>query len=96
MRVGFHPRALKDVQRIRGYISSHGSTVSAERVRNHLISRIDKLRDKPDLGPISQYPGVRVLAPTRYPYNIYYTIQDEFVLILHVRHTSRSTLKELK
>ena len=96
MGVGFHPRAIKDIQRIRRYIGSHGSTVSAERVRNHLISRIDKLRRKPDLGPKSQYPGVRVLAPTRYPYNIYYAFEDEVVLILHVRHTARATLKELK
>ncbi len=41
------------------------------------------------MGVPSSQPGVRILQPTRYPYRIYYTVQGDEIVILHIRHTSR-------
>jgi len=40
-------------------------------------------------------PEVRVLAPTGYPYRIYYTIQGYEIVILHIRHTARQAPDDL-
>jgi hypothetical protein len=32
---------------------------------------------------------MRMLAPTRYPHWIYYTVQGNDVIVLHIRHTAR-------
>jgi plasmid stabilization system protein ParE len=43
----------------------------------------------PFIGVVSSNPQIRILPPTRYPYRIYYTVQGEDVVILHIRHTAR-------
>jgi plasmid stabilization system protein ParE len=82
-------RALQDLRDIRSYIAAQGSPASAERVRRHLRGRINRLRSNPFIGVVTSNPDIRVLPPTRYPYRIYYTIQAEHIVILHIRHTAR-------
>ena len=41
------------------------------------------------LGIDTTEPGIRYLAPIRYPYRIYYTVTAVAVVILHVRHSAR-------
>lgn len=36
------------------------------------------------------------LPPTRYPYRIYYAVLGDDVVILHIRHTARSTPEDLR
>jgi plasmid stabilization system protein ParE len=54
-----------------------------------LQSRIVRLLRQPLIGIAGQHSDVRILPPTRYPYRIYYTIQDDEIVILHIRHTAR-------
>ncbi|HEY5827616.1 MAG TPA: type II toxin-antitoxin system RelE/ParE family toxin [Hyphomicrobiaceae bacterium] len=35
------------------------------------------------------------MFPTRYPYRIYYTVQGDEVVILHIRHTARRAPDDL-
>jgi len=37
----------------------------------------------------SDYPGIRVRKVRRYPYLIFYTVQDSEVRVLRVRHGAR-------
>jgi hypothetical protein len=43
-------------------------------VRNHLRTRCKRLLTRPMLGIETPEPGILYLAPTRYPYRIYYTV----------------------
>ena len=70
----------------------NASPAAADRVRGHLRARIDRLRANPFIGVTSSNPDIRVLPPTRYPYRIYYSIQSDEIVVLHIRHTARSGL----
>src|SRR5262245_57981701 len=95
MRLRWRPRALRDLQDIRTYIAAHSSATSADRVRRHLRTRANRLRANPYIGIASSNPDIRVLSPTRYPYRIYYTVQGDDIVILHVRHTARQAPDDL-
>jgi hypothetical protein len=41
------------------------------------------------VGLATSNPHIRILPPTRYPYRIYYTVQSDELVILHIRHTAR-------
>lgn len=89
MNLRWDARAIQDLREIRAYIAAHGSSAAAGRVRRHLEVRADRLRTHPYMGPPSSNPEIRILAATRYPYRIYYTVQGNDVVILHIRHTAR-------
>jgi plasmid stabilization system protein ParE len=85
MRLLWRLRALQDLRDIRDYITAHGSPTAADRVRRHLRVRADRLRTSPFIGVVTSNRDIRILPPTRYPHRIYYTIQGDDVVILHIR-----------
>lgn len=89
LKVSLHRRARADLKSIRDYITQHTGARSAERVRVHLMQRIGQLSNAPHIGVASPNPALRILQPTRYPYRIYYTVQGDEIVILHIRHTAR-------
>jgi plasmid stabilization system protein ParE len=88
-------RAVRDLRDIRRYIAIHGSPAAADRVRRHLRTRIQRLRTNPLIGVISSNPDIRILPPARYPYRVYYTVQGDKVVVLHIRHTARLIPEDL-
>ena len=96
MKLRWRPRALRDLQDIRGYIAAQSSAASADRVRRHLRARANRLSTNPYIGVASSNPEIRMLPPTRYPYRIYYTIQGDNVVVLHIRHTARQAPDDLR
>ena len=89
MNVRWDTRALDDLRDIRHYIARRGSPAAADRVREHLRTRIERLLTRPLIGVLTSNPEIRILPPTRFPYRIYYTIQRDDVVILHIRHSAR-------
>jgi toxin ParE1/3/4 len=89
MNLRWDARALQDLREIRSYIAVHGSPAAAERVRQHLRIRVHRLLANPLIGVATTHPQIRILPPTRYPYRIYYTVQENDLVILHIRHTAR-------
>ena len=82
-------QAWDDISAIRDHIIAEVSVAAADRVRDHLRKCMESLRHNPRLGVRTTDPDIRILPPTRYPYRIYYTITDEAVVILHIRHSAR-------
>jgi len=82
-------QAWDDFSAIREHLMAEASAASANRVRDHLRKRMESLRHNPRLGVRTSDPDIRILPPTRYPYRIYYTITDEAIVILHIRHSAR-------
>jgi toxin ParE1/3/4 len=95
MKLRWDARAVQDLRDIRRYIAAHGSPAAADRVRRHLRTRVDRLLTNPFIGVITTNPQIRILPPTRYPYRIYYTVEADDVVILHIRHTARSAPDDL-
>jgi toxin ParE1/3/4 len=93
MRLEFRPRALSDLIEIRDFHIAQGDDAKAERVRQHLVQRFDALMKKRTLGLPTSRPDVRILSPLKYPYRIYFTVKNDAVVILHIRHTSRGGIK---
>jgi toxin ParE1/3/4 len=95
MTIRWDVRALEDLRDIRRYIAQRGSPAAAERVREHLCARVARLIARPLIGVLTSNPEIRILPPTQYPYRIYYTIQGDDVVILHIRHSARSEPDDL-
>jgi toxin ParE1/3/4 len=89
MNIRWDVRALEDLRDIRRSIAKRGSPAAADRVREHLRIRIVRLLTRPLIGVLTSNPEIRILPPSRYPYRIYYTIQGDDVVILHIRHSAR-------
>lgn len=95
MNIRWDARALEDLRNIRHYIAERASPAAADRVREHLRTRIARLLTRPLIGVLTSNSEIRILPPTRYPYRVYYTIQGDAVVILHIRHSARSEPDDL-
>jgi len=89
LKVRLHARARSDLRFIRDYLLEHAGGSAADRVRAHLQQKISRLSTSPNIGTQTSDPNIRIMPPTRYPYRVYYTITDEAVIVLHIRHTAR-------
>lgn len=87
--VRLHQQARADLREIRDYLLEVADKRSADRVRLHLRDRIARLGNFPQMGTPTMMADIRILPPTKYPYRIYYTLTDDAVVILHIRHSSR-------
>jgi toxin ParE1/3/4 len=96
MNVRWDVRALEDLRDIRRYVGERASPAAADRVREHLRTRIARLLTRPLIGVLTSNPEIRILPPTLYPYRIYYTIQGDDVVILHIRHSARLEPDDLR
>ncbi len=92
LKVRLQRRARTDLASIRAYLLQEAGEQAANRVRQLLLQRILRLSDRPLLGTMTSNPRIRVLAPTKYPYRIYYSVTASTVVILHIRHTARRPL----
>jgi toxin ParE1/3/4 len=43
----------------------------------------------PRIGRVTDIEGVKLLPVIQYPYLVYYTLEDNEVVIVHVRHGAR-------
>ena len=88
MNVVYAPRALRDLQGISAYLverspSGVGNVLAAIR------SSINTLSYFPEIGALVDGVGHRRMSVPRYPYVIFYRIDTDKLLVLHIRHTSR-------
>jgi plasmid stabilization system protein ParE len=95
LKVRLHRRARADLRSIHDFLIQSASARAADRVRAHLWQRITQLSRLPHMGVVTSERRIRILAPTRYPYRIYYTVQRNEVAILHIRHTARQAPEDL-
>ena len=92
LKVRLQRRARTDLAGIRAYLLQEAGEQAANRVRQSLQQRMLRLSARPMLGAMTNNPRIRVLAPTKYPYRIYYSVTATTVIILHIRHTARRPL----
>jgi toxin ParE1/3/4 len=90
MRLVYSSRALADLEQIANYYADHASQTVAAAIGRQLETVIGRIALNPESAPrVAQRAQVRVATVARYPFRIFYRVNDESIGILHVRHTSR-------
>jgi plasmid stabilization system protein ParE len=90
MKLRFTPRATQDLISIADYVHEH-SPQGALRVRAAILESLQNLVRFPSLGRPQTVEGVRKLVTRRYPYLVYYTVDEAAgeVVILTIQHPAR-------
>lgn len=89
MKVVFADEAKADLRVIHSYIA-YDNMRAAARVIDQIVNAAEMLADHPKIGTIYQ-DKIRRLAIPRFPYCIYYRVDEtaETVLVVTILHTSR-------
>jgi toxin ParE1/3/4 len=89
MKLRFTPRAAQDLAGIADYIGER-NPAAARYVRTAILHSLQNLVWFPQVGRAQAVKGVRKLV-TRYPYLIYYTIDEaaQEIVILAIQHPAR-------
>ena len=88
MKLGFREAARADIRDIHTHISQW-SPEGAANVSRDIYAVCRLIAEHPFSSPETSDPYVRVKHLVRFPYNIFYSIGNNRVEILHIRHTSR-------
>jgi addiction module RelE/StbE family toxin len=88
MKVRYTVPAQADLDEIYTYISQHNPH-AAERIKRQIKMDADILGELPFIARETEYSGTRVRKVRRYPYLIFYSVSEDEVRILHVRHGAR-------
>jgi addiction module RelE/StbE family toxin len=88
MKVRYTLRAQADLDAIYTYLDRR-APAAARSVKELIERRIARLADFPFMAPETDEKGIRELTIVRYPYQVYYEVQDDEIWIIHIRHTAR-------
>lgn len=91
MKLRFTPRAAQDLVAIAEYIRAH-SPAAAGQVRAVILHSLQDLVLFPRLGRAQTVKGVRKLVTRKYPYLVYYRVDEaaEEIVILTIQHPARA------
>jgi toxin ParE1/3/4 len=95
-KIRYRPTALTQLDAIFSYIATHDRP-AAERVIAYIRRTIGRLSNFPYSARPSEVPDIRELPIVRYPYIVFYAVDEDRreVLILRVRHTSQDPAHHL-
>jgi toxin ParE1/3/4 len=88
MKVLFRERALADLDNVSVYLTPR-SPSGARNVLMAIHAAIADIAEHPLSARRTSDPAVHVKVVGRYRYQIFYTIEDEHIEVLHVRHGAR-------
>jgi plasmid stabilization system protein ParE len=88
LKVRLSPRAARDLAEIRAYIIKE-SPQGAESVRRAIEQCIAAIGEFPGYGLETSNERVRVMPVSSYPYRVYFAVEKEAIIVVHVRHSSR-------
>jgi plasmid stabilization system protein ParE len=88
MRIQYTEQALDDLESISAYYRAI-STNLANGIVSEIERRIGQLAALPLIAPETDEPGIHELIVIRYPYKVYYRIDDHRVVIMHIRDARR-------
>jgi toxin ParE1/3/4 len=90
MKLRFTPRATQDLAAIAEYIRAR-SPAAARQVRAAILHSLQNLVLFPQVGRAQTVAGVRKLVTRKYPYVVYYTVDEksEEVIVLTIQHPAR-------
>jgi toxin ParE1/3/4 len=94
MKVVYTEEALEDLDAIADWLIAHYPAV-APAVERRIRSVVAHIARWPESSRRSaKRPGVRAVPLGRYPYKIFYRVNDDTVEILHIHHAARQPWDE--
>ncbi|MGQ0742113.1 MAG: type II toxin-antitoxin system RelE/ParE family toxin [Alphaproteobacteria bacterium] len=92
MKLRFTLQAVRDITSIADYIRADNPR-AAQRVRDTILETLALAASFPGMGRRQSVEGVRKLVTRRYPYVIYYSVDEAAgqVVVLAVQHTARES-----
>jgi toxin ParE1/3/4 len=90
MKLRYSETALHELDEIFAYIYERNRSAAVA-----VVNRIERLasliEEQPFIGHVTDEEGVRMMPVVRYPFLIFYTVDDKAdeVVIVHVRHGAR-------
>ncbi len=88
MKLHYRAQALADIDAIYSYIEER-SPSGARSVLRAIYASIQLIAEHPLTYQRTDNPNIRVHVVRRYRYKIFYSVADDAIEIIHVRHTSR-------
>jgi addiction module RelE/StbE family toxin len=90
MRLRFSERAVRDLSEIGNYLYVR-NPAAARRVRAAILDSVKSLRVAPRSGRRQHVEGVRKLVVRRYPYLIYYALEEaeDEIVVIAIQHSAR-------
>jgi toxin ParE1/3/4 len=90
MNVRFAPRAERDLKTIGARSRKVFGDAVAAALETTIRATIARIAVMPQSGlRVPRRHGMRLVPLVRYPFKIFYSIADDTVTILHIRHASR-------
>jgi toxin ParE1/3/4 len=95
MKLRFAPRAAQDLAAIADYIRAR-NPAAAQQVRAAILHSLQNLVLFPQVGRAQTLEGVRKLVTRKYPYLVYYKVDEagEEIVILTIQHPARERKHE--
>jgi addiction module RelE/StbE family toxin len=96
VKIRYSARALEQLERIHSYIAGHNPK-AAKAVAHRIKRSIELLARFPYVHRQTSMPRIRVLPVIRYPYLVFYTVDEgaQEVIVLRIRHSSQDPNKQL-
>jgi toxin ParE1/3/4 len=90
MRLRFTPQAVSNLEEIGDYIARH-SPMAAVKVRAAILRSLERLLVFPFSGRRQSVEGVRKLVAPRYPYLVYYPVDEDRqeIIVLSIKHAAQ-------
>jgi plasmid stabilization system protein ParE len=90
MRVDYAPQAAADLIEIGEWSRRVFGDPVAAALETYIRATIVRVAAMPEIGRrLPRRPDVRVVPLVRYPFKIFYTVGNDVVTILHIRHGAR-------
>jgi len=88
MKLRYTETAAAEVADIFNYIAAENPRAAAE-----LVARLERLTENlvefPRMARVTDEQGTHIIPIGHYPYLVFYAIENEELVILHVRHGAR-------
>ncbi|MEA2935365.1 MAG: toxin ParE1/3/4 [Variibacter sp.] len=88
MKLQYRAQALADIDAIHQYLEER-SPSAARSVLRAIYASTQLIGERPLSYQRTDIPNLRVHVVQRYRYKIFYSVIDDTVEIIHVRHTAR-------
>jgi toxin ParE1/3/4 len=95
MKIRYAETALAEVEQIFSYIAEHNRSAAID-LRDRIERTVGALAEIPEMAQATDDPGVRRMPVTSYPYVVFYTVEANELVVLHVRHGARRPLADMK
>jgi toxin ParE1/3/4 len=89
VKIRFTKRAIAQVAGAVDYVAER-SPQGADRIRERLAELLALLEGQPEMGRITDEPGVRRITLTPFPYVLDYRVTTKEIIVMRFRHGARA------